>query len=223
MDKVDMGCGHNIRVEMEETLDAEAVVDGMILCSNNASKLADDARIMMMFKRPSTAGLLAITAIEEAGKVYHLEFLLSYILAGESDVIDWGEFWSVWKRHSPKFLTGVVRGMDYSSCFEAIKGILAMEEQEFKTYRNKLIHVDRVDGKWISPFDVDPAQVRGLVKMARSYARELAKDYDPGNREFVIPELREMAGDPEHVQGILEKIRAIENVIADAGYIADGG
>ena len=46
---------------MEESLDPEAVVDGMILCSNNASKLADDARIMMIFKRHSTAGLLAIT------------------------------------------------------------------------------------------------------------------------------------------------------------------
>jgi AbiV family abortive infection protein len=207
---------------MEEALDSEAVVDGMILCSNNASKLADDARVMMMFKRHSTAGLLAITALEEAGKVYHLEFLLSYILAGEDEAIDWKEFWCVWKRHSPKFLTGVVKGMDFSECFEAIKGILAMEEGEFKTYRNRMIHVDRMDGKWISPFDVDKGKVKGLVKMARSYTRELAKDYDPGNREFVMPELREIAGDPEQVKGILDKIRAIENVIADAGYIADG-
>ena len=207
---------------MEESLDPEAVVDGMILCSNNASKLADDARIMMIFKRHSTAGLLAITALEEAGKVYHLEFILSYLLAGEEDSIEWREFWSVWKRHSPKFLTAVVRGMDFSSCFEAIKGILAMDEQEFKTYRNRMIHVDRVDGKWISPFDVSEAKVKGLVKMATSYARELAKDYDPGNREFVVPELEEIAGDPEHVKGILEKIKAIENVIADTGYIADG-
>lgn len=207
---------------MEESLNAEAVVDGMILCSNNASKLADDARVMMMiFKRHSTAGLLAITALEEAGKVYHLEFLLSYILAGESDAIEWKEFWSVWKRHSPKFLTGVVKGMDFSSCFEAIKEILTMEEQEFKTYRNRMIHVDRVGGKWISPFDVDKRKVKGLVKMARSYTRELAKDYDPGNREFVLPELKEMADDPEHVKGILEKIRAIENVIVETGYIAE--
>jgi len=153
--------------------------------------------------------------------VYHLEFLLSYILAGECDAIDWKEFWSIWKRHSPKFLTGVVKGMDFSSCFEAIKVILAMEEGEFKTYRNRMIHVDRVDGKWISPFDVDKGKVKGLVKMARSYTRELAKDYDPGNREFVIPELKEMAEDPEQVRGILEKIRAIEHVIADTGYIAD--
>jgi AbiV family abortive infection protein len=206
---------------MEETLDAEAVVDGMILCSNNASKLADDARIMMMFKRHSTAGLLAITALEEAGKVYHLEFILSYILAGESTAIDWLEFWSVWKRHSPKFMTGVVKGMDFSSCFEAIKDILAMDEGDFKTYRNRMIHVDRRDGRWISPFDVDKAKVKGLVKMARSYTRELAKDYDPGNREFVIPELRELADDPERVQGILEKIRAIEDVIADSGYVTE--
>jgi AbiV family abortive infection protein len=207
---------------MEEPLDAEAVVDGMIICSNNASKLANDARVMMMFRRHSTAGLLAITALEEAGKVYHLEFLLSYILAGESNAIDWKEFWSVWKRHSPKFLTGVVKGMDFSECFTAIKGILAMEEREFKTYRNRMIHVDRVDGKWISPFDVDKVKVKGLVKMASSYTRELAKDYDPGNREFVIPELKEMADDPEHVKSILEKIRAIEDVIADTGYIAEG-
>jgi len=205
---------------MEETLDPEAVVDGMILCSNNASKLAEDARIMMMFKRHSTAGLLAITALEEAGKVHHLEFILSYLLAGESDAIEWAEFWSVWKRHSPKFLAGVVRVMDFSSCFQAIKGILAMEEKEFKAYRNRMIHVDRVDGRWASPFDVDEAEVRGLVKMARSYARELAKDYDPGNREFVLPELREMAGDPEHVRCILERIRAIEDIIVGTGYIS---
>ncbi len=206
---------------MEESLDPEAVVDGMILCSNNASKLADDARIMMIFKRHSTAGLLAITALEEAGKVYHLEFILSYLLAGEEGSIDWKEFWSVWKRHSPKFLTGVVRGMDFSSCFHAIKEILAMDERQFKTYRNRMIHVDRVKGRWISPFDVDEAQVRGLVKMATSYARELSKDYDPGNREFVVPELQELAEDPEHVRGILERIKAIEDVIADAGYIAE--
>lgn len=204
---------------MAMSLDSEAVVDGMILCTNNASKLAEDARVMMMFKRHSTAGLLAITALEEAGKVYHLEFVLSYILAGESEAIDWAEFWSVWKRHSPKFLTAVVKGMDFASCFQAIKAILTMDEGEFKTYRNRMIHVDRVDGRWISPFDVDKAEIRGLVKMARSYTRELAKDYDPGNREFVIPELREMADDPEHVKGILEKIRAIENVIADTGYV----
>ncbi|NIP37024.1 MAG: AbiV family abortive infection protein [Thermoplasmata archaeon] len=207
---------------MVESLDPEAVVDGMILCSNNASKLADDARIMMIFKRHSTAGLLAITALEEAGKVYHLEFILSYLLAGESEAIDWKEFWMVWKRHSPKFLTGVVRGMDFSSCFEAIKEILSMDEREFKTYRNRMIHVDRAEGRWISPFDVDEVKVRGLVKMATSYARELSKDYDPGNREFVVPELQELAEDPEHVRGILEKIKAIENVIADTGYIADG-
>ncbi|UCC92182.1 MAG: AbiV family abortive infection protein [Thermoplasmata archaeon] len=207
---------------MEGSLDSEAVVDGMILCSNNASKLAEDARVMMMFKRHSTAGLLAITSLEEAGKVYHLEFLLSYILAGESDVIDWAEFWSVWKRHSPKFLTGVVKGMDFSECFEAIKEILAMEEEEFKVYRNRMIHVDRVDGKWISPFDVDKGKVKGLVKMAMGHGRELAKDYDPGNREFVIPELRELAEDPEHIRGILDKIRAIENVVADAGYVTEG-
>jgi AbiV family abortive infection protein len=206
---------------MEEPLDYEAIVDGMILCSKNANQLAKDASVMMMFRRHPTAGLLAITSLEEAGKVFHLEFILGYLLTGKTDDIRWKEFWKVWRDHTPKFFAGTIKGLDYTECYDSIIEILSLEESDFRTFRNRLMYVDRTSDGWVTPTDMEKARIAGLVKMAKAYSRELVKDNNPTNRDLIIPEIRELAQDTSHIQRIIEKINIIDKALIDAGVVAN--
>jgi AbiV family abortive infection protein len=84
-------------------LSTARVAQGMNAARRNASRLADDARLLLEAGRFPTAAAVAVLSIEESGKPMILRRLLTC-----ADDVERREVWKAYRKHTEKNILGLL-------------------------------------------------------------------------------------------------------------------
>ena len=143
-------------------------------CRANASRLVDDAELLLDVGRFPSAFSHAYFALEELAKARAL--LVLELMLVDGDGVDWLDFWQKWTDHSVKSESSLAMRIDDSMVKSRVVTILASlaaatlpaRARDLRDKRESALYVDWRRGHVTSPQDaIDEASSRDLVKRAR--------------------------------------------------------
>jgi AbiV family abortive infection protein len=175
-------------VIMMSKLTTKEAINGACVCADNGYKLAQDARRLFSKKRYSTATAIAISALEEFGKVYILSLIALMIDRGEK--IEWGTFWKDWRNHKFKqFMTGLLdMGYFGKDAISLAKRTVIFED--LNEIREQALYVDFMDGKWKHPKEISKKWTIEILESAESIGAEIRKEYDFKRYHQLLKEIK---------------------------------
>jgi AbiV family abortive infection protein len=155
-------------------LSPKKVAEGMNASARNASRLAEDAGILLEAKRYPSATSLAILAIEEAGK---LPILRALAVAKTDEALKDG--WKSYRSHQTKnvmwlFPLFVLSGVRNLEGFRALFDPNSEHRERLDELKQAGFYTDCLGkGVWALPDDlIDEMIAKFIVKTARSLTKE---------------------------------------------------
>ena len=170
-------------------LNLSQLVDGMIACSDNARKIARDARTMYGRHRYSTAMALSIFSLEEVGKVMLL-FLASHAIS-EGKKVDWGAFWKSWHSHDVKGAMASLLDLGIFGKDATDLARRAIIIGDLGSVREQSLYVDYSEDVWLHPKDVSRDWVLEILEAAEALSNEVWRECKPRRREIMLRGIRE--------------------------------
>lgn len=169
-------------------LNLKRIVEGMAVCSDNARKIARDARVMYGRHRYSTAMALSIFSLEEVGKVMLLFFASHAIDKGER--IDWGTFWKSWRSHDAKgvmasFLDLGIFGKDAADL--ARRTIIIGDLGDM---REQSLYADYSKNTWWHPKNVPRDWVLEILEAAEDLSEEVWRECNPRRKKMLMRDIQ---------------------------------
>ena len=193
-------------------LKVEDLVDGMTSCADNARKLAADARRLYGVRRYSSAGALAISSLEESGKVLLLSTAATTIVRKREP--DWSEFWREWRKHDSKVKLASFLDLGAHGADAADLAMRAFILGDLSKLRERFIYVDRGTDSWIEPRNSDRSWVLELLDAAEALSERLATETNKKRREWAIDQLNtialESSVDNPFIENLKEGFEAIQ-------------
>jgi len=155
-------------------LDIELIEDSVRACANNALQLTNEAGKLLEQEAYSRSMFLALTAIEEMGKVI---MLLSSIWHSQADAAFWRRFWKRFRTHGEKFgrmQMLIAVGPELFSEFQGFARLLgkhARVVQLLRGNRELALYVDfNEEGDLVEPSRFTPQQAQEVVEAAQDLA-----------------------------------------------------
>lgn len=205
-------------------LSLEDLIDGMIACVDNASKLAADARRLYSVRRYSTAGALAMFSLEESGKVLLLS--AGAIAIAQNKEPDWSGFWRTWRKHDEKARLAALLDLGAHGKEAANFAIRAFILEDLARFRESLIYIDRKNSRWIAPKEQDKDWVFELLDAAEALSERLISESKKSRRKWMIAQFQTYASDPTQanpfIENLTEGFEAVEERIKQINKEVEG-
>ncbi len=153
-------------------LSVEQVREGLVECLENAAHLLGDAELLFENRRYARAMALAMTCIEEVGKIQVLRAMNRLTKKDQKARV---RKWKQFRQHEPKSTWGLVGTYPDEARGDLGAVMLAAGLQEqlaplAERLRQVGLYVDYHgdEGRWISPKEVTDADGRDMLERARS-------------------------------------------------------
>lgn len=182
----------------------EDLVDGMIECADNASKLADDAGRLYSVRRYSTAGALAIFSLEESGKVLLLSATAAAV--AQNSKPDWNEFWRNWRKHDEKVRLASLLDLGAHGRDAVDLALRTFILGDLSRLRESFIYVDRRDSRWLAPKNQDREWVLELLDAAEALSERLVSESNRRRRKWIVEQFQTHALDPTQPNPFIENL-----------------
>ena len=186
-------------------LSIEDLVDGMIACADNASKLAADAGRLYGVRRYSTAGALAIFSLEESGKVLLLSATAAAV--AQNKKTDWNEFWRNWRKHDEKVKLASLLDLGAHGKDAAELAVRAFILEDLSKLRENFIYVDRKGSRWVAPKIQDRDWVSELIDAAEALSEQLVSESNKRRRKWIVEQFQTYTLDPTHPNPFVENLK----------------
>jgi AbiV family abortive infection protein len=173
-----------IRPQFKGRLTLKQIAEGMTAAQKNALALLDDARILFAARRFSSASFMAITAIEEYGK---LPILSSMTFTPDSDL---KKRWEAYRDHRSKNSRWVLPEFVDSEprTIEELASITRREAEHTKNLdelKQLCLYTDCLEGvKWSQPDDLPSTSPERLASYLLSAAQRIISA-KPFSEEFL--------------------------------------
>lgn len=203
---------------MSKEVDLDFFIDGMIYCAENAKKLSEDARRLYRVRRYSTAGMLAISSLEESGKVYLLQILTAMYIKRKELNMQKGEYWKffhkMWRDHRLKQICASWIDLLLFDK-EAIRlARHSMLNGDLFGYRNQFLYVDLINGQWKMPKKSDRNKIVEFIQRSEIVSQEIVKEFNTRRREALKQEMF----DPREIEIMSERRNEIINLLYEEGF-----
>ena len=206
---------------MSTKVDFDFFLEGMIYCADNANKIAADARRLYKVNRFPTSGMLAISSLEEIGKIYLL-LILGGIYSdkkklGITEGAYWKSFHRMWRNHKLKLVCASWIDL---LIFDEDAIELArhtMKNLDLFDIRNRFLYVDIDEGKWLLPKRTDRSVALELVEAAEDISEEVLKEFNPRRQPILKKEIL----NPSKMEEIITRWKEIFNLLESEGFGED--
>ncbi|UCE38470.1 MAG: AbiV family abortive infection protein [Thermoplasmata archaeon] len=179
-----LGRGNMSKITFEEA------IKGACICAENGYKLAEDARRLYSKRRYSTATAIAISSLEELGKVYLL--LLAAVWINNGQKIEWGTFWKTWRNHKRKQYTASFADLSLFGKDAIDLAIRTIIFEDLNIIREQSLYVDFKDTNWKTPKDTPRKWTVEVLEAAESLAFEFKREFNLRRYHLVLKEIKEV-------------------------------
>lgn len=186
--RCDSRIGFTCEVVPLRKIDMKKAIEGMASCSDNARKLARDARIMYGRHRYSTALALSIISLEEIGKVWLLN-VVCHAQRLQEDV-DWGAFWKSWRSHDMKggMASIIDLGLYGADAADLAKRSIILGD--LAQLREQSLYVDYSSQQWHHPKEVPREWVLEILEAAESLSEAVWRECNPRRAHVLLREIQ---------------------------------
>lgn len=209
---------------MKKPVHLDFFVDGMIHCADNAKKVSADARRLYSVNRFSTAGMLAISSLEEIGKIWLLQIFGALYFHRKEFGITEGEFWKefnkMWRDHRLKQICA-----SWIDLFLFDKEAIGLAKHSMKKgdlfeLRNQFLYVDLDNSKreWILPKETNRSKALEFVEAAEDISEEICREFNTRRRRLIIKDII----DPKEIEAVFDRWNKIREILEQEGFGAEG-
>ena len=174
----------------KNVLSFKEAIRGACICADNAHKLAQDARRLYSRRRYSTATAIAISSLEELGKVIVLIWTAAFV--NNKVKIEWGTFWKGWKNHKLKQQSATFLDMGLYGKDAVDLAMRTIIFEDLNQIREQCLYVDFKDNKWLIPKEIQRDWTVELLEAAESTSSEIIKEFNFRRFDLIINDLKKI-------------------------------